>query len=254
MLQRWTDFGSPPINPPGSYTEESPQAQARLNALGERVQADLFALRHPETPWMPQRNGPDGKPMLDVLIVGAGQGGLAVAGLLMRERVDNILLIDKSAYGQEGAWNDFARTPVIRSPKHYPGPDMGVPSLTYEAWHRARFGDGNWDALVFVTIERWVEYLAWVREILALPVRNETTLVAIEATPDALALKLRDAQGGTETVFARRLVLATGHDGTGSWWMPEFISALPVHLRAHAAEPIDFSDLAGKKVAVSTLR
>jgi cation diffusion facilitator CzcD-associated flavoprotein CzcO len=32
--------------------------------------------------------------------------------------------------------------------------------------------------------------------------------------------------------------------------MPEFIAQLPEHLRAHAADPIDFSRLAGKKVAV----
>ncbi|MFT5172999.1 MAG: cation diffusion facilitator CzcD-associated flavoprotein CzcO [Gammaproteobacteria bacterium] len=250
MLQRWTDNGSPPINPPGSSSDELPQAMAHLDALRGRVRADLHALRHPETPWMPQRDGPDGKAMLDVLIVGAGQGGLAVAGLLQRERVENILLIDKAASGKEGAWNDFARMPVIRSPKHYPGPDMGVPNLTYEAWHRARFGDANWQALVFVTIERWIEYLGWVRETLELPVRNDTTLTAINEARDALALTLRDSNGREETVFARRLVLASGHDGTGSWWMPEYIAALPEQLRAHAADPIDFAKLAGKKVAV----
>ncbi|MFT5447787.1 MAG: cation diffusion facilitator CzcD-associated flavoprotein CzcO [Gammaproteobacteria bacterium] len=252
MSQRWTDSGLLPINPPGTSTEDSAQRTIGLDALRERVRADLFSLRHPETPWMPELNGPDGRPMLDVLIVGAGQGGLAVGGLLQREQVNNILLIDKAASGSEGVWNDFARMPVIRSPKHYPGPDMGVPNLTYEAWHRALFGDAKWDALAFVTIERWVEYLSWVRETLELPVRNETTLMAINEAPGGLALTLRNAsgKGEDEVVYSRRLVLATGHDGTGSWWMPEFIAQLPEHLRAHAADPIDFSRLAGKKVAV----
>jgi hypothetical protein len=84
MLQRWTDSGSPPINPPGSSRDELPQGAARLIALRERVRADLHALRHPETPWMPQRSAADGKPLLDVLIVGAGQGRLRRRGVVER--------------------------------------------------------------------------------------------------------------------------------------------------------------------------
>ena len=250
MPAHWTDAGPRPINPPESTGPELDGAPERLAELAERIKSDLFNLRHPETPWVVARPGPDARPMLDVLIAGAGQGGLAIAGLLKREQVSNILLVDKASDGKEGAWNDFARTPLIRSPKHYPGPDMGIPSLTYETWHRTRFGDPSWDALVRVPIAHWVAYLAWVREVLELPVRNETALERIEPIEGGLALTLRSTSGDEETVFARRLVLATGHDGTGSWWMPQYITELAPHLRAQAADPIDFDALAGKRVAV----
>ena len=75
--------------------------------------------------------GPDGRPALDVLIVGAGQSGLAIAFALMRAQVDNILVIDKAEHGREGPWLSYARMRTLRSPKDYTGPDLDVPSLTY---------------------------------------------------------------------------------------------------------------------------
>ncbi|MCB1744192.1 MAG: NAD(P)/FAD-dependent oxidoreductase [Gammaproteobacteria bacterium] len=252
----WHDDTDAPINPAGCATVPLADAEARLAALGQRVAADLHALRHPETDWMKVRHDPHGAVMLDVLIAGAGQGGLAVAGLLMRERVRNILVIDRAEAGREGVWNDFARMPVIRSPKHYPGPDMGIPSLTYEAWHRAVYGDHDWERLNLVPTPLWVRYLNWVREVLAIPVRNRCALLGIEPVPGGLAVRVRDPEadsadpGAEQILYTRRLVLATGHDGTGRWWMPEDIERLPEHLRAHAAQAIDFEHLAGKRVAV----
>lgn len=249
MNLHWSDDPAAPINPPGTASRPLADADARLERLAIRARQDLFMLRHPETDWVPERYGPDGKRLLDVLIVGGGQGGLAVAAYLIRERVSNIEVIDKAPYGREGVWNDFARMPVIRSPKHYPGPDMGVPNLTYEAWHRAKFGDADWEGLVLVPCEPWVEYLLWLRAALELPVRNEVELKRIEPAEDCLKVTLA-TPAGPETRHVRRLVLATGHDGTGRWWLPPEIEALPAHLRAQAADPIDFARLKGKRVAV----
>ena len=50
--------------------------------------------------------------------------------------------------------------------------------------------------------------------------------------------------------FARKVVLATGQEGAGLWWMPEFVAALPARFRAHAADPIHFAALRGRRVAV----
>ena len=249
MNIRWHDSPEAPINPPGCGETPLADWERRLEALAERARADLFMLRHPETDWMPERTGPDGKRLLDVLIVGGGQGGLAVAGYLMRDRVTNILCVDRAPYGREGVWNDFARMPVIRSPKHYPGPDMGVPNLTYEAWHRAKFGDADWEQVELVDCRLWVDYLIWLRETLSLPVRNETEVTAIAPAEACLKVTMR-SPSGEEVLHARRLVLATGHDGTGRWWMPPEIEALPAHLRAQAADPIDFARLEGKRIAV----
>ena len=87
MTVRWTDAGIPPINPPGCAQAPLPDADDRLAALAERVHADLHLLRHPETTWMPERAGPDGQRLLDVLIVGAGQGGLGIAAQVTVSRL-----------------------------------------------------------------------------------------------------------------------------------------------------------------------
>ncbi len=249
LVTRWSDSGEERINAPESYAPPLPGAEMRLAALSAKVRSDLHALRHPETDWMHSRPGPDGAPMLDVLVVGAGQGGLSIAAHLLRERVTNILVVDKEPAGAEGIWNSHGRMPVIRSPKHYPGPDMGMRNLTYETWHRAAYGDLSWEGVNFVPIPLWVEYLDWVRATLALPVRNGTEVTSITPAPGGLSVTMR-GPAGTETVHARRLVLATGHDGTGDWWLPDYLAALPGHLRAKGADPIDFDKLKGKRIAV----
>ena len=50
---------------------------------------------------MPDRRAPGGEPLLDVLVIGAGQSGLAISAQLLRERVDNILAIDAAEEGSE---------------------------------------------------------------------------------------------------------------------------------------------------------
>lgn len=61
-----------------------------LNLSQKKVATDLHTLRHPETDWMPRLTNPNGQQLLDVLIVGAGQSGLEIGGLLMQERVTNL--------------------------------------------------------------------------------------------------------------------------------------------------------------------
>ena len=44
-----------------------------LAALAARVHADLAKIGHPSMPWLRPVEGPDGRPALDVLIIGAGR-------------------------------------------------------------------------------------------------------------------------------------------------------------------------------------
>ena len=75
-----------------------------LIALEARVRADLARTAHPDAAWLAPRLGQDGRPALDVLVVGGGQSGLATAFGLMRSQVTNILVLDKSEEGYEGPW------------------------------------------------------------------------------------------------------------------------------------------------------
>ncbi|WP_428487688.1 NAD(P)-binding domain-containing protein [Rhodopila sp.] len=215
--------------------------------LTVRARDDLARIAHPRTPWLEPRIGPDGQPALDVLIVGGGQSGIAIASGLLRAMVTNILVVDRAPSGQEGPWLTFARMHTLRSPKDYTGPDLDLPSLGYQAWHEARYGVAHWQALEQISRHDWAVYLGWVRDTVGVPLRNETAVVDIVPASNGL-LAVTLSNGAMK--YARKVVLATGQDGAGVWWMPDFVAALPVGFRAHAADPIDFAALRGRRVAV----
>ena len=221
-----------------------------LALLEQTVARDLDLTAHPRQPWLrPRTSG--GAPVLDVLVVGAGQGGLAAGFALQRDRVDNILLVDAAPEGQEGPWATYARMPALRSAKDQTGPDGGVPSLTYQAWHESQWGADDFAAIPLVPTRHWADYLLWFRRVTNLPVRNGAAVAGLEPrrTDDGLPC-LRATLATGEHLLARKVVLATGQDGTGQWWMPDFVAALPPDRRAHAADDINFAALRGKVVAV----
>ena len=217
-----------------------------LSALANRVREDLARIAHPRGKWLQPRTAPDGAPALDVLVVGGGQSGLATAIGLLRAQVDNILVVDRAPRDAEGPWLSYARMHTLRSPKDYTGPDLDLPSLTYQSWHEARYGLAHWQALEQIARADWAAYLGWVRDTVGVPVQNGAAVTDIAPTNGGL---LAVTVGGTLR-HARKVVLATGQDGMGEWWMPPFVAALPKRLRAHAADPIDFAALRGRRVAV----
>jgi len=221
-----------------------------LSALEAHIARDLERIDHPAMQWLEPRIAPDGTEALDVLIVGGGQSGVAIGFGLLRAKVDNILVIDGADRGQEGPWRSFARMGTLRSPKDYTGPDLDIPSLTYRSWHEAKFGTDDWDKLGLIPREYWADYLLWVRDVTGVPVRNGVRMTGVSAAgPGLLAVEVEE-NGHRSVLHTRKLVLATGQDGLGRWWMPECLERLPAPLRAHAADPIDFAALAGKTVAI----
>jgi FAD-dependent urate hydroxylase len=221
-----------------------------LIALEAQVRADLAKIAHPQTAWLSPKPGPGGKPALDVLVVGGGQSGIAIAFALMRSQVTNIQVVDKAEAGLEGPWLTYARMHTLRSPKNYTGPDLDIPSLTYQSWHEARFGEDDWRDLDLIPRKLWAEYLLWFRRVVGIPVRNGCEVVEIvPAAGGLLAATVRSA-AGSDIFYARKIVLATGQEGMGDWTIPEPLSHLPSSLCVHAAQPVDFAALRGKQVAV----
>lgn len=221
-----------------------------LTQLEAGIRADLAKIAHPGAAWLEPKTGPDGKPTLDVLIVGAGQSGVAIGFGLMRSRVGNILLLDKAEEGMEGPWRTYARMPTLRSPKDYTGPDLDIPSLTYQSWHEARFGEESWQQLGLILREHWAEYLLWLRRTIGLPVRNGCELLEIAPAADGLLAARVKGADAIEVLYARKIVLATGQEGMGGWMIPEPLRQLPSNLVATVADDIDFEKLRGKRVAV----
>ena len=100
--------------------------------------------------------------------------------------------------------------------------------------------------------EMWHAYLMWYRNLLDFPVRNDVEVVtAGPGTLDDGGRCLLVTLSTGEVLATRKLVFATGQDGGGEWWMPDFVRALPAAFRAHTCErDIDFERLRGRTVAV----
>jgi len=191
-----------------------------------------------------------GQHVFDVVIVGAGQSGLIIGLALKREGVCNVLLLDRNPAGYEGPWETFARMAVLRSPKAVVGAELGTPSLSERAWFEARYGAEAWERITWIPRSDWMRYLRWYRGIADLDIHNETSVVGIEPADQALALRTV-GPAGCDTVLARRVVLATGQDGGGTWKGPEMIErAMPRSVYAHSNEPIEFGRFVGKRTGI----
>ena len=220
-----------------------------VTQLSDRVRRELTYLGYPPREWTVPRSR-DGVPVLDVLIVGGGQSGLGTAFGLKLERITNVRTIDRSPRGLEGPWRRFARMREIRTPKEVTGIDFGIPSLTARAWYESKFGRQAWKRIDRIPQEIWRSYLDWYRDVLNLVVENEVELTSVEPAGDLLLAHLRHSDR-TERVHARKIVLATGFDGSGRWRAPaSLVANLPAERYARTADDIDFRRLAGKRVGV----
>lgn len=232
---------------------ESPEPKpsdslAALAALAASVRRDLERLNYPPANWVPPAEGPDGRAMLDVLVVGGGMCGQAATFALRREGILNVRCIDREPRGLEGPWATYARMETLRSPKHLTGPDLGVPSLTYRAWHEAKHGGVHWAQLHKIPRLDWAEYLLWVRDTAGITVENE-----VEAEVLRLRERCVEVVLDAGPVYARKVVLALGREGSGDLRWPSFETFEPRDRGArvfHSADDIDFSSLRGKRIGV----
>ncbi len=219
-----------------------------LQTLEARLRQDLAWLELPAKRWTVPRTHA-GEEVLDVAVIGGGMAGMAAAATLkhlgMAARI-----FDRSPAGFEGPWATTARMETLRSPKQLTGPALGLPALSFRAWYEAQFGAVAWEALDKIPRLQWMDYLRWYRRVLELDIRNEHVVEAVLPRADGLvALRMRTPDGET-TVYARRVVLATGRDGLGGAWVPPVAAGLPRRLWAHSSDEMDYATLRGKRVGV----
>lgn len=229
-----------------------PDAAERLEILEDKVRLDLGYLDYPAYPWVNPRRSDAGEHIYDVVVVGAGQGGLAVTFGLRREKVENVIALDRAAGGREGPWITYARMLTLRSGKHVTGPDLGIGSLTPQAWYIAVYGEKAWDELGKWSRIVWQDYLIWYRKLLDLPVRNETEVTGLAPEGDMIRVSGHDVVTGEKlTWLARKVVLSTGIEGNGAWQLPNLpLDAIPADRFMHTNWEYDLSGIKGKRVAV----
>lgn len=214
-----------------------------LAALEARLKDDLDLLCYPSKDWIPQRED-----VTDVVIIGGGMCGMVAWLALRTGGIHNMRVLDRATKGFEGPWLGYARMETLRSPKFLTGPAFGHGSLTFQAWYRAQFGTKDWDELDKIPRTMWMDYLCWYRDVLEIPIENGVSVDHVEPEGDLLRLTVSGAETGT--ILTRKLIFATGRDGTGGPNIPEFMKGLPERLWAHSADEIDFAALKDKRVAV----
>ncbi|MBN9549740.1 MAG: NAD(P)/FAD-dependent oxidoreductase [Alphaproteobacteria bacterium] len=234
---------------PDIRAQNNLSATERAASIARHDDAVARALRlHGVRPdnWVPSRSGIDH----DVVVVGGGQSGAAIAFALRRAGIARGSVIDAAEEGQEGVWLTTARMNSLRSPKLLPGPELGIAELGFQAWYDARHGEAAFASLAFIPRLDWAAYLKWYRSATGVSIRFQTRLEGIDPVESGLRLRL-SVGGHPVEETCRKLILATGFAGSGSANTPAFIrSALPAHLYAHAEEPIDFQPLRGRRVAI----
>ena len=217
-----------------------------LQRLARQVQRELAMTAYPDKHWVLPFEGE----VLDVLIVGAGQSGLACAAALRRDGIHRLLIVDRNPAGIEGPWETYARMVELRTPKYTVGMDMGIPSLTAQAWFEARYGTHAWDGITRVPRHDWMAYLRWYRQVLDLPVHNGVSVDGIEPGNACLAVRVTE-RGVVSRLRARRIILATGYDGSGRWQIPSFIrDAVAPERLVHSNDLFDLDRLRGLRVGI----
>jgi FAD-dependent urate hydroxylase len=224
-----------------------------LDELVAQARRDLARMNFPAANWVPATAGPDGRPMLDVLVVGAGSCGQTATFAMARDGVRNVRIVDRAERGREGPWGTYARMEMLRSPKHLTGPDLGFPALTFRAWYEAQHGPEGWQRLYKVATKDWLSYLLWVRDTVGVAVENKTEVLRLAPFVDGVRAELA-GPAGAETVYARKVVLAGGRDGSGAPYVPAFPSLDCAGERMgrvfHSSDDIDFARFKGGKVGV----
>ena len=118
--------------------------------------------------------------IINVVIVGGGQSGTAIAYGLKRKGVGHVEVIDQAEPGQAGIWRTIARMHQLRTPKILAGLEQDNPMLSFRAWYETLNGPGAFDSLDRIPRLAWADYTDWFQRVTGIPVRYRTRLLEIE--------------------------------------------------------------------------
>lgn len=221
---------------------ETADAAGALELQTQRAQR--WAGRGP-TNWVRPRAGVDH----DVVIVGGGQSGIAIAYGLKRRGVGQVEIIDQAAPGQTGIWRTIARMHQLRTQKNLIGLEQDNPTLGFRAWFETLNGAQAFDELDRIPRLAWADYVDWFQQVTDTTVRYRTRLLEIEPQGDLLRLHLQ-TEGMRRVETTRKLVLANGYAGAGGANVPGFLRALPTDFWSHTSDQLPLNSLTGGIVGI----
>lgn len=220
--------------------------------LQDEVDKALSCIQHPNREWVEPRYTNNGEPILDVAIIGGGQTGLTVAFSLQRHCIKNICIFDKNQEDAAGSWINVGKMETLRTPKSTTGPDLDIPTLSVKFWFSQKHGEDAWESLEYIPRLVWHDYLNWFRNVLRLPVCFNCQAGPIAWDEINQCYRFIVTKGNDQReVFAKKIVLATGLEGSGEWMIPEFIEKNLAKTRySQAVCSISEESIRGKKVAI----
>ncbi|MBV9384810.1 MAG: NAD(P)/FAD-dependent oxidoreductase [Chroococcidiopsidaceae cyanobacterium CP_BM_ER_R8_30] len=196
--------------------------------------------------WVLDRPGIDH----NVTLVGGSGTGSTFAFALRRAGIGHVTIIDAAEDEvHAGLWLNRARMHKLRTPKNLPGPELGIPALSFQAWYEARHGQEAYAAIDRIPRVAWAEYLSWYRHFLNIPVRYGVRLVRVEPADGFFRLHL-EVNGVPQVETTRKIIFGNGVAGGGGAYIPPVLERVPRSLYAHTADTIDFEALRGKMVAI----
>jgi cation diffusion facilitator CzcD-associated flavoprotein CzcO len=231
---------------PRSDNAPAPAAADAAGSLAAQTGRSLRWAGRDPADWVRARSGVDH----NVVIVGGGQSGVAIAYGLKRKGVGRVEVIDQAAPGEAGIWRSIARMHQLRTPKTLmAGPEGGNPALGFRAWYETLNGPEAFDALDRIPRLAWADYLTWFQQATDTKVRYRTRLLEIEPQGELLRLHL-ETDGARRVETTRKLVLANGYAGAGGPNVPDFVRALPPSVWTHTTGRIPVEALSRKIVGV----
>lgn len=218
-----------------------------LAVLEKQIEQDLQYLNLPIISWSLSENDLSNQ-KIDVAIIGAGMSGITAAFALKLRGV-NAVVFDQAPSGKEGPWQTPALMETLRSPKQVVGPALASPSLTFQAWFKAQFGEQAWLELDKIPRLQWGEYLQWFKSMTQPIVFNQYQLIDIQLTPQGRELLFNTPKGLTYFV-AQHVILATGMESFSEPNIPEFMNNIPNTFWEHSYAGSDYQRFKGLDIGV----
>lgn len=217
--------------------------------LTEKISHEFSLLGLPPEQWVEEIILPHTQHVHEVAIVGGGMAGMAAAFALWQKGIFDVVILDKEKCEEEGCWSHYARMSHLRSPKDLPALAIGIPHLTYRAWHEANHGKDSWNTMDKIPLPLWMDYLRWYRSFLNFKIHNTCCVNQISPYRNVIKLQI-EHESQKKEILARRVILATGRSGWGGAEYPKFIETIPKQAYAHTSECIDFKALQHKTIAI----